>query len=46
MGVDDEGEFGNKCAPQQGVVAVRAGQIFVLLRVVSERSMARDGCSS
>ena len=24
----------------------RAGQIFVLLRVVSERSMARDGCSS
>ena len=23
-----------------------AGQIFVLLRVVSERSMARDGCSS
>ena len=25
---------------------VPAGQIFVLLRVVSERSMARDGCSS
>ena len=24
----------------------RPGQIFVLLRVVSERSMARDGCSS
>ena len=23
-----------------------AGQIFVLLRVASERSMARDGCSS
>ena len=28
-----------RCAP-------RSGQIFVLLRVVSERSMARDGCSS
>ena len=28
------------------VVARRSGQIFVLLRVVSERSMARDGCSS
>ena len=26
--------------------AVVAGQIFVLLRVASERSMARDGCSS
>ena len=24
----------------------KPGQIFVLLRVVSERSMARDGCSS
>ena len=24
----------------------RPGQIFVLLRVASERSMARDGCSS
>ena len=29
-----------------GRSAARAGQIFVLLRVVSERSMARDGCSS
>ena len=28
------------------VLRVLAGQIFVLLRVVSERSMARDGCSS
>ena len=32
--------------PVQRHSAPAAGQIFVLLRVVSERSMARDGCSS
>ena len=30
----------------EAVTAGIAGQIFVLLRVASERSMARDGCSS
>ena len=35
-----------QASPTSAGIGAWAGQIFVLLRVVSERSMARDGCSS
>ena len=43
-------EMGHLMDTQPGIsdadLKAKPGQIFVLLRVVSERSMARDGCSS